>query len=188
MEAHKQHRADVQPADEIESFLGGEGFDYADEEPQTAMDFDGGAKRRKKKRGGNEPKHLYMIIAIVIFVVAVFIIAYLLGRNSGEGFMGSGINIGGSCCKTWHTPSLTEVEYPASDGCGTCNSACNLRFTPGAESSGTEGFVSDLGSFPDQSDPSCCAQPVRVTGCAAGQLGPYEFSESHLNSMLLNGS
>lgn len=172
---------------ELEELIGGDdgSFEYTEES------FDGGKARKKKKRGGNEGglahnHKLLLAVLIAIILIAVFLLGWFVSRNS-EGFVGSGINIGGSCCKTWHTPSLTEVEYPASDGCGTCNSACNLRFTPGAESVRPEPFVSDLGAFPDHSDPSCCAQPVRVTGCGAGQLGPYEFSESHLNSMLLNG-
>jgi hypothetical protein len=164
--------------------------------------FDGGAarkkkagKRGKKTRGGSEDHpqssmhHVIKGVLIVLAVIAVLILIVWFLRAVGvvgtDSFVGSGINVGGSCCKTYHTPSLTEIEYPASDGCGTCNSSCNLRYD--VQSSEGEGFVSQLGSFGAQPQRSCDTPTVNVTGCNAGQLGAYEFSENVLARSLLNG-
>ena len=164
--------------------------------------FDGGASRKKSGKRGKKSKggadvtdykkgrshgviRGILILLAVLFVI-IFVVWFL--KQVGvvkSGFIGSGINVGGSCCKTYHTPSLTEIEYPASDGCGTCNSSCNLRYS--SSDDGSEGFVSQLASFGAQPQRSCDAPTVNVTGCNAGQLGAYEFSENVLARSLLNG-
>jgi hypothetical protein len=174
--------SDMDNGDEFEEFLGG-AFDGGD--------MDGGAKsKRKKKRGGDEGHSTLKVVSIIftiIVILMVLVIAYQaikINSKSFESYAGSGINIGGSCCKTYHTPSLTEIEYPASDGCGTCNSGCNLRYDVSGSSS--EGFaVSDLASYNDaQRQAGCCGPAVRVSGCASNQLGPYEMSENVLANTL----
>lgn len=171
----------------FEDFLSG-GFDGGD--------ISGGAKKKKRglRRGGalGEMGVVGIIIGVLVFIAFLFFVYYLVSNTTitfGKGFEsyagGSGINIGGSCCKTYHTPSLTEIEYPASDGCGTCNSGCNLRYDTSSNSS--EGFaVSDLASYDNGSAQSgnCCGPSVRVSGCSSNQLGPYEMSENVLAQSL----